>query len=294
MNRSVPLLLLAAEYIAALGLAASLIHFDVGGVPLAVAFDALVYAAAALVGMWAGLGRHSKLAGFVGVGAAMALIAALVSGSLYHTISGPLGPGNDVWVVLWLVLQQLALFTLNMAIVIVAMLWLRQRGVTLTADPNATGAELEPIRFSLRQLFLLTAVVGIMLKLGPLARASLNDYRSYVSSLVALASGGMVLGATGLVGLWAIRGGPISAARMAVAVLLAASFGFLPPYYFPALLTDDIAASVAATTLETVIVMAALAIVRAVGWRLARRVDDRAGQDLARETGQTAAGSGTG
>lgn len=273
MNRSVLLWLLAAEYIAGLGLAAFIIHFDAGGVPAAVAFDALVYAAAALVGMWAGLGRHSKLAGFVGVGAAMALIAALVSGSLYHTVSGPLGPGNDVWVVLWLVLQQLALFTLNLAIVIVAMLWLRQRGVTLTADLNAAGAELEPIRFSLRQLFLLTAVVGVMLKLGPLARASLNDYRSYVSSLVALASGGMVLGATGLAGLWAILGGPISAARMAVAVLLAASFGLLPPYYFPALLTDDIAASVAATTLEVIIVMAALAIVRAVGWRLARRVE---------------------
>ncbi len=127
--------LLATLYLAVASALAVLIHFEKGGVTAAIAFDALIYAAAALVGMWAGLARHSKRAGFAGVGAFMALIAVLVSGSLWHSMSGPMGPGNDFWTTVWLVLFQLALATLSMAIVVAAMLALRRRGVWLVAEP---------------------------------------------------------------------------------------------------------------------------------------------------------------
>ncbi len=59
--------------------------------------------------------------------------------------------------------------------------------------------------------------------------------------------------------------------RIAASLLLAAAFGTLPPYYFPTLLTADVGASVAATTLEWLLVTATLAAVRAAGFRLARR-----------------------
>lgn len=273
-TNAVLLWFLAGTYFVGTCAVACLIHFDRGGVPLATVFDALVYAGAALIGMWAGLGSHSKRAGCAGVGASMALIAALVSGSLYHSISGPMGPGNDIWVTIWLVLFQLALATLSMAVVVAATLWLRGRQMVLVVEPVAATRKLDPVHFSLRELFLLMVAVGVMLKLGPVTRAFLDDYRSYLSSLVALASGGMVLGAVGLAGLWAIFGGPVSVVRIAAAIVLAAALGFLPPYYFPALLTDDVIASVAATTLECLFVMAILAIVRAAGFRLVRRPDE--------------------
>lgn len=263
--------LLAGLHLAGASAVAVVIHFDKGGVAAAVVFDALIYAAAALVGMWAGLARHSKLAGFAGVGASMSLIAALVSGSLWHSMSGPMGPGNDFWVTVWLVLFQLALATLSMAAVVAAMLALRRRGVAIVVQPAPEARELEPIRFSLRQLFLLTLAIGVMIQLGPFVRQWFNDYRSYTASLAALGSGGLVLGAVGLTGLWTVFGGGNSAVRIGAALLLAAALGTLPPYYFPRLLTDDVAASVAATILEWLLVTATLAAVRAGGFRLVRR-----------------------
>lgn len=273
-NRVLFLWLPAGLYVAGATAVACLIHFDVGSPPVAVTFESLIYAGAVLVGYWAGLGRHSKIAGFGGVGASLALLAALVFGSRWHGISGPMGPGNDLWVTIWLVLVQLALAVLSMAVTIAAMLWLRQRGVVLAvlaAEPIGTTEAINPIHFSLRQLFLLMVVVGVMLKLGPVTQAFLDDYRSYLSSVVAVASGSMVLGAVGLAGFWAIFGGAMSAARIGVAILLAAALGTLPPYYFPQLLTDDVAASVAATILEALFVIAILAAARAAGYRLVRR-----------------------
>jgi hypothetical protein len=221
--------------------------------------------------MWAGLGRHSKLAGFAGVGGCMTLIAALVSGSLWHSMSGPMGPGNDFWTTVWLVLFQLALATLSMAIVVAAMLALRRRGVLLVAEPALDARELEPVRFSLRQLFVLMLVVGVMIQLGPLVRQWFNDYRSYPSSLAALGSGGLVLGAVGLAGMWAVFGAGNSAVRIVASLLFAAALGTLPPYYFPTLLTADVGASVAATMLEWLLVTMTLTAVCAGGFRLARR-----------------------
>jgi hypothetical protein len=262
--------LLPGLHLVGASLVACLIHFDVGGVPVAVVFDSLVYAGAALVGMWAGLGRHSKIAGFAGVGASLLAIVALVGGSLWHSISGPLGPGNDFWVTVWLVLFQLALATLSMAIVVAAMVGLRQQGVVLAAEPASIGHELPPVRFSVRQLLLSMVIVGVMLKLGPITRTMFDDYRSYLSSVVALGSGGMVLGAVALAGLWGIFGGPPSIVRIVAALVVAGTLGLLPPYYFPELLTDEVGASVAATILESLLVMATLAAVRVGGYRLVR------------------------
>jgi hypothetical protein len=233
------------------------------------AFDALVYADASLVGMWAGLGRHSKAAGFFGVGGTVIAIAALVLGSLWHSISGPVGPGNDVWVTVWLLMFQLALAMLSMAVVVAAILWLRQRGIELRFDPPADAdRDLPPVRFSLRQLFLLMVVTGVLLQLGPVARTYLNDYRSYLSSVVAVTAGSVCLGSVGLAALWAVFGGGPSAGRIAVACLIAAVLGLFPPYYFPELLSDNFLASISITVMEGLIVISTLAIIRSCGYRL--------------------------
>lgn len=271
MKQLIPPSVLAGLYVVGASGLAGIIHLEIGGRPAVVAFDAVIYAGAVLVGLWAGLGRHSKTMGFAGVGASLVLVATLVLASLWHRISGPMGPGNDLWVTTWLVLLQLALAVLSMAVVIGAMLWLRDRGVVLVNEPLSEVGELEPFHFSLWQLFVLMAAVGVTIKLGPVARAFLDDYRSYLSSLIAVAMGGLVLGAVGLAALWAVFGGGMAAARIIGAIAIAAALGFLPPHYFPALLTDDVGGSIATTSLESFVVMAMLAVVRAGGYRLIRR-----------------------
>jgi hypothetical protein len=246
-----------------------LINSGRGGAVSQIAFDALIYADATLIGMWAGWGRHSKAAGFAGVGATTAAMASLVLGSLWHSISGPMGPGNDVWVTVWLFLFQLALALLSMAVVVAAIVSLRKRRIELAvASVSDSGREPGPVHFSLRQLLLLMVAVGVLLKLGPLARAYLNDYRSYLASVVALGSGGVCLGAVGLAGMWAVFGGPPSFIRTPAALVVAAVLGLFPPYYFPELLSGDFAASVAITSLESAIVIGTLSMVRACGYRL--------------------------
>ena len=270
MSRFPPLsaILVAIHVASGVGLV-SLIDAGIGGMRLSMAFDALVYADAALVGIWAGLGRHSKTAGFLGVGGTMLAMAALILGSLWHSISGPLGPGNDIWVTIWLLLFQLALAMLSMAVVVAALIWLRQRSIELRLDPLADASQnLPPVRFSLRQLLLLMAVAGVLLKLGPVARAYFNDYRSYISSVVALSAGGVCLGSVGLAALWAVFGGAPSASRIAVACLIAAVLGLFPPYYFPELLSDNFLASISITMMEALIVIGTLAVVRSSGYRL--------------------------
>lgn len=232
--------------------------------------DALVYADAGLLALWVGLGRHSKLKGFVGVGFGMAFLAALVAWALRHGMSGLAGPGNDFWTTVWLWLFQLALALFAMAVVLAALLGLRRHGAALTRlTPAQASAETAEIQFSLRQLMLLVFFVAALVRLGPLVREHLNDYRSYVSSLLAISIGGACLGATTLLAMWAVLGRRTTLWRPLVALLLAGSFGLLPPYYFPALFSDDLVASVAVFAAAEAITIGSLLVVRWSGYRMA-------------------------
>lgn len=261
---------LAAVHLAAGAMLAWGIDAGVGSPVVEVLLDALVYADAGLLAVWAGLGRHSKWAGFFGVGLGMACLAALVAWALRHSMSGLTGPGNDFWTTVWLWLFQLALALLTMAVVIAVLLRLRQRRFVLQrVVPVDTVAASSDIQFSLRQLLLLVFIVAALVKLGPMMRAHLNDYRSYVSSVVALSLGALCLGTTTLIGLWAALGQHATAGRAAVALGLAASFGLLPPYYFPDLFSGDFAASVAVFVAVEFITVGSLLAVRWLGFRLA-------------------------
>lgn len=231
--------------------------------------DALVYADAGLLAVWAGLGRHSKWAGFFGVGLGMACLAGFVAWALRHSMSGLAGPGNDFWTTVWLWLFQLALALLSMAVVLAVLLRLRQRRFVLQRiRPAEAIAQSAEVQFSLRQLMLLVFIVAALVKLGPLMRAHLNDYRSYVSSVVALSLGALCLGTTTLIGLWAALGRHATVGRAAVALALAAAFGLLPRYYFPDLFSGDFLASIAVFVTVEAITIGSFQIVRWHGFQL--------------------------
>lgn len=260
---------LAALHLAAGATLAWSIDAGIGSPVVEVLLDALVYADAGLLAAWAGLGRHSKWAGFFGVGLGMACLAGLAAWALRHSMSGLAGPGNDFWTTVWLWLFQLALALLSMAVVLAVLLRLRQRGFVLQRiRPAEAIAQSPEVQFSLRQLMLLVFIVAALVKLGPVMRAHLNDYRSYVSSVVALSLGALCLGTTTLIGLWAALGRRATVGRAAVALTLAASFGLLPPYYFPDLFSGDFAASVAAFVAAELITLGSLQPVRWLGFRL--------------------------
>lgn len=261
---------LAALHLAAGAMLAWSIDAGVGSPVVEVLLDALVYADAGLLAVWAGLGRHSKWAGFFGVGLGMACLAGFVAWALRHSMSGLTGPGNDFWTTVWLWLFQLALALLSMAVVLAVLLRLRQRGFVLQRARRAEAiVQSSEIQFSLRQLMLLVFFVAALVKLGPLMRAHLNDYRSYVSSVVALSLGAICLGTTTLIGLWAALGQHATVGRVVVALGLAALFGLLPPYYFPDLFSGDFAASVAVFATVGAITVGSLLAVRWLGFRLA-------------------------
>ncbi|HJT33190.1 MAG TPA: hypothetical protein VJ783_14195 [Pirellulales bacterium] len=263
------LLALAALHLVAGVMLAWSIDAGIGSPGAAVLLDALVYADAGLLAVWAGLGRHSKWAGFFGVGLGMACLASLVAWALRHSMSGLIGPGNDFWTTVWLWLFQLALALLSMAVALAVLLRLRQLGLVLQRVRRAEAlTQPSEIQFSLRQLMLLVFFVAALVKLGPLMRAHLNDYRSYVSSVVALSLGALCLGTTTLIGLWAALGSRATVGRAAVALALAASFGLLPPYYFPDLFSGDFAASVAVVVAVEFITLGSLLAVRWLGFRL--------------------------
>lgn len=159
---------LAALHLAAGAMLAWSIDAGVGSPVVEVLLDALVYADAGLLAVWAGLGRHSKWAGFFGVGLGMACLAGFVAWALRHSMSGLTGPGNDFWTTVWLWLFQLALALLSMAVVLAVLLRLRQRGFVLQRARRAEAiVQSAEVQFSLRQLMLLVFFVAALVKLGP-------------------------------------------------------------------------------------------------------------------------------
>ena len=264
-----PLMLVVSHFAAGASLA-WLIDRGIGSPVTEALLDALVYADAGLLAVWAGSGRHSKWVGFTGVGLGMAGLSALVAWALRHGMSGLTGPGNDVWTTVWLWLFQLALAMLAMAVVLAVLLWLRQRGIALhNVAREQRLVDADEIQFSLRQLMLLVVLVAVLVKLGPLMRANLNDYRSYLSSVVALSLGALCLGAATLIGVWATLGRRATVFRAVVAIALAGSFGLLPPYYFPELFSDDFLASVAVFAAAETVTIGSLQLVRNLGFRVA-------------------------
>jgi hypothetical protein len=113
----------------------------------------------------------------------------------------------------------------------------RQTPVARTRAENSRMSWSSALRFSILQLMLLVLVLAVLIKVGPFARAHLNDYHSYMSSLVAVVAGGLCFGGVTLVAAWGALATRQPLAWSLVAVALSAAIGLLPPYYFPQFLT---------------------------------------------------------
>ena len=158
---------------------------------------------------------------------------------------------------------------LTLTALVAAAVWLRRRGVRLSAAAAADEtASAEDVQFSMRQLMLAVLVVAVLVKLGPTAQARLNDYFSPTAMLLAVSCWSICFAMVALGGFWAALSPRLSVAKFALAVAVAGGLSFLPPFYFPKLLTDDFARSVAVLLGALAIVIGSLLVVRRTGYRL--------------------------
>jgi len=262
------LVCLGAIHVAAGSLAAACVAN--GMVPAAAEtfLDALLVADLALLGIWAGFGEHSKLAGFVGVAAGASYFCVLETLAAWNEIAGATA-GIDGYVMLWYWMYFLAMALLTLTVLVAAAVWLRRRGVRLRrAESGSETTCSDDVQFSMRQLMLLVFVVAALVRLGPSVRARFNDYLSSAAMLLAVACWSVCFAAVGLAGVWAVLSRRLSPARFAIAYSLAGGLSLLPPYYFPILLTDNFVRSAAVLLGATTIVIGSLLIVRQSGYRL--------------------------
>ncbi|HEV3022204.1 MAG TPA: hypothetical protein VGX76_07040 [Pirellulales bacterium] len=238
--------------------------------PAQVVFDAVCFADAGLLGVWAGLGRHSKAAGFIGAGLGLIYLGALAAVGLRPSLAGRISPVDDIYVVVWVWLLLLALALATIATIVAASMVLRKKDIRLARLGTQDGANFETLQFSILQLMILVFVIAILVKLGPFAQTYLNDYHSYLSSLVAVVTGGLSFGGVAMVAAWAALATRRPGAWSLVAIVLSAAIGLLPPYYFPRFLTDDFVATSATTALEATFVAGTLLVMRRFGFRLVR------------------------
>lgn len=261
---------LAGLHVLAGGAAAACLLLGVFATAAEACLDALLGAELALLGIWAGLGEHSKAAGFAGVAAGTGYFSLLEMLAVWPVALG--AAPYDGYVVLWYLMFFLALALLTLTAMVAASVWLRRRGVRLRRTIGAPeAADSDDVQFSMRQLMLLVFVVAVLVRLGPGVRARLNDYNSSAAMLLAVSCWSVCFAAVGLSSLWAVLSRRLSAARFAIALCLAGGLSLLPPYYFPKLLTDDFIRSAAVILGAAAIVMGSLLAVRRYGYRLAAR-----------------------
>ncbi|HEV3003909.1 MAG TPA: hypothetical protein VGX78_05580 [Pirellulales bacterium] len=235
-----------------------------------VVFDAVCFADAGLLGVWAGLGRHSKAAGFAGAGLGLIYLGALAAVGLRPSLDGRIGHADDIYVIVWVWLLLLALALATIATIVAASMALRRKNIRLVRYNSQDGTNFETLQFSILQLMILVFVVAVLVKLGPFAQTYLNDYHSYVSSLVAVVTGGVSFGGVATVAACAALATRRPGTCSLAAIALSAAVGLLPPYYFPRFLTDDFVATLATTALEATIVAGTLLVMRRFGFRLVR------------------------
>ena len=256
---------------AALGFgAAACVEFGWRHQAAQVVFDAMFFADTGLLGAWAGLGRHSRKMGFIGVSLGLIYLGTLAAVGLRRSPYGRVGAADDDYVVAWIWLLLLALAMVTIAVMMAAALALRQRKIRLVRyGTDSRGIqEGDPLQFSILQLMLLVFVVAVLVKLGPFARAHLDDYQSYVSSLVVVAAGGLCFGGVAFLASWAALATRRPVIGSLAAVALAAPIGLVPPYYFPQFFPLDFAGTAATTALQAVVVAGTLLAVRTCGYRL--------------------------
>jgi hypothetical protein len=238
--------------------------------PAQIVFDAVFFAEACLLGVWAGLGSHSKVRRFIGVGLGLTCLGSLTALGLRRSLDGRIGYAADGLVFLWVWLLMLALALVAIAALMAASLVLFKRNFRLVQYAAGTSGlpNVDPLQFSILQLMMLVLAVAVLVKIGPFAQAHLNDYDSYIASMAAVVVGGLCFGGVGILMMFAVFSAGRPVVWSIVAVALSAVIGLVPAYYFPDFLSADVAATSSTTALEAMLIAGALAIVRRCGYRL--------------------------
>ena len=238
--------------------------------PAQIVFDAVFFAEACLLGIWAGLGRLSKARRFIGVGLGLTCLGGLTALGLQRSLDRRIGIAADDLVFLWVWLLMLALALVAIAALMAASLALFKWNFRLVQyAAGASGLpKADPLQFSILQLMMLVMVVAVLVKIGPFAQAHLNDYDSYIASMAAVVVGGLCFGGVGILAMLAVLAAERPLIWSMVAVALSTVIGLVPSYYFPDFLSADVAATSSTTALEAVLIVGALAVVRRCGYRL--------------------------
>ncbi|HEX7377534.1 MAG TPA: hypothetical protein VF278_10505 [Pirellulales bacterium] len=144
-------------------------------------------------------------------------------------------------------------------------------GIWLVREQDDCRRHSQPLRFTLRHVFVLTAAVGALLAIGRICRES-RFQASYTSPVFYLAVLLVVaLTTAGIVGVavWASLSRGLAWHRVPIAIGMATVAGMLPGYYFAVSLIGCAILAAVATALS-ILSATTLLVVRGCGYRLTR------------------------
>jgi hypothetical protein len=214
--------------------------------PEGAGYISLIFAQAGLIGYGVGFSRRWRSWW-------------LLTGSLYFVPSCLFAFGHEAGI-----LGMLLLITVGT--VTAASLWAIRRGARITRLTEAAHpGTSDGLRFSIRDLFLITAAAAVMCAVGRLLHARVHERGA--SDFLAIAGVyGFCFAVVPLTSLWAALGAKLVLFRCAVVVGLGFLIGLIPTFYFQ----HESWLWTTVISLQAVIILASLLVLRKVGYRLVK------------------------
>jgi hypothetical protein len=228
------------------------------GVDLAIAvFVGIVFSQTSLLGIWGGLGTNpwwSRLIGVVvGVGSLGLLLGVGV---------GERASEENYFIV--------SVATALIIGVLLVVRCFRVRICVATVDQAAARR----IQFTIRQLLVLTFAVACLVSLGKwLAPHLLNVNEPLMLTLI-----GLILATVGLLSVWPALGARHPVLPSLILTVVAAGVGFCFAQFLPGPPGDVASFWMTITSVEALVLVASLVVVRSWGYRLVRLPSDRQGE----------------
>lgn len=243
------------------GIAMAIISADEPAVSSAILFG-LVSSQATLLGMWGGLGSTHWLLRLVCVTAGTIVV--------YIELAFGIDEFEDEIFVL------VALSTLLSGILAVS---LRLMGMWVGGDAKEHPGSREGLQFTIRHLLIWTFVVACLVTIGKYAKPRFRSSEMYV--IITTLSVGYA--AVAISALWAVLGKNLVAARCLVSIIIAVIAGYAGALVIGNLSMWETIFWMACSAIQSLAILASLAVVRMAGYRLLRRGDRTSGDKHGRE-----------
>ena len=228
---------------------------------LLLAFIAVIFADAGIIGLWAAHGKSApRRRSAVVIAALFALWWGLVEADGYKT-----PPAEAMFDAL--------LMTLTTASVFIVMRWLKTGKKQLSLKLVANSAvKNQPLQFSIRHLFVGTAIVAVVVTAGKIVRANkpTGNFWDY-SVITAVLVPSFVL--VQLMTTWAALGTARPGRRLAAVVPASFMLGLIPPLFMDKDVSLALIIWPCIIGCQSVIVAFSLLVVRSCRWRLCRDAD---------------------